>query len=115
MDNLGICRFHRGWAEEMMPEIMEALYEQGSRFVENTAVTASRIHSRNASLVWESRKNAEFVQMFLERRYELESSDDPQLASWIDDFRKDAPEAALSFWYEMHKGASESLSEPLPG
>jgi hypothetical protein len=30
MDNMGICRFHRNWAEEMVPEIIDSLYGDSS-------------------------------------------------------------------------------------
>ena len=30
---------------------------------------------------------------------------------WIDRFEKDKHEAALAFWYEVHKGIHESLRE----
>jgi len=36
---------------------------------------------------------------------------DPELLGWIDRFAKDKHEAALSFWYETHKGVHESLRE----
>jgi glyceraldehyde-3-phosphate dehydrogenase (ferredoxin) len=33
------------------------------------------------------------------------------LDEWIARFEKDRREAALDFWYEMHKGTHESLRE----
>ncbi|MDZ7582930.1 MAG: hypothetical protein U5R30_20690 [Deltaproteobacteria bacterium] len=26
LDNLGLCRFHRGWAEELMPDMVEKIF-----------------------------------------------------------------------------------------
>ncbi len=26
MDNMGMCRFHREWAEEMLPDIVDHLF-----------------------------------------------------------------------------------------
>ena len=60
MDNLGVCRFHRGWSEEMLPEIVEALYGRKEAFLAAIAVCASRINSRNASVYWESERNLDF-------------------------------------------------------
>ena len=54
MDNLGMCRFHRLWAEEMLPEIIGSLYGQKEPFLKGLAITASRINSRNSSIFWES-------------------------------------------------------------
>jgi len=111
MDNLGVCRFHRNWAEEMMPEIMAALYGLKKQYLENNRTTASRINSRNSSVFWESRRNIDLVTSFLERKHVLEGNDDPELIRWIDLFKKNRIEAAISFWYEMHKGIQETLRE----
>ena len=111
MDNLGICRFHRGWAEEMLPDIIASLFGQKDRFLESIAVTASRINSRNASVYWESERNIDFVQHFIQRKYDVEGIRDPEMIQWLDAFKRDRCEAALSFWYEIHKGIHESLRE----
>ena len=34
IDNLGICRFHRAWAEDMIPEIMEKLFGMKDQYLE---------------------------------------------------------------------------------
>jgi glyceraldehyde-3-phosphate dehydrogenase (ferredoxin) len=111
LDNLGICRFHRGWAEEMGAEIVQALYGKGKEFVEKVKMTASRINSRNSSVFWEAARNADLVYEFLKRKREVGHVQRPELDDWIGRFEKDRREAALDFWYEMHKGAHESLLE----
>jgi glyceraldehyde-3-phosphate dehydrogenase (ferredoxin) len=111
LDNLGICRFHRGWAEDMGAEIVEALYGRGKEFVAKVKMTASRINSRNSSVFWEAGRNAEFVFEFLKRRRDVGGVDRPELHEWIARFEQDRREAALDFWYEMHKGTHESLLE----
>jgi len=111
LDNLGICRFHRGWAEEMGTEIVQALYGLGKEFVEKVKMTAGRINSRNSSVFWEAGRNADLVYEFLKRRRDVGNVHGPDLDEWIARFEKDRREAALDFWYEMHKGAHESLLE----
>jgi len=111
LDNIGICRFHRLWAEEMIPEIIGSLYGLKDRLLASTQMTASRINSRNASIFWESERNIDYVHKFLERQRETEGNHDPDLEKWIDYFNRDKQEAALSFWYDMHKGILESLKE----
>jgi len=111
MDNLGICRFHRGWAEDMIPEIIESLYGLKQEFLANNAMTASRISSRNASIFWESERVMDFVHIFLKRKRDVDGVQDRELMEWIDRFEKDKEGAALDFWYEIHKGISESLRE----
>jgi glyceraldehyde-3-phosphate dehydrogenase (ferredoxin) len=111
MDNLGMCRFHRLWAEEMLPEVIGSLYGQKDSFLKGLAITASRINSRNSSVFWESERSADYVATFLKRHHEVDGNTDAELLEWIGRFEKDKSEAALSFWYEVHKGIHESLRE----
>jgi glyceraldehyde-3-phosphate dehydrogenase (ferredoxin) len=111
LDNLGMCRFHRGWAEEMIPEIMESLYGLKEKFLKKISITAGRINSRNSSVFWESERNIEFIYTFLKRKQTVEGNNDSELVKWVRRFEADKQEAALSFWYEIHKGIHESLKE----
>ncbi|MCY2993079.1 MAG: aldehyde ferredoxin oxidoreductase [Planctomycetota bacterium] len=111
MDNLGMCRFHRLWAEEMLPEIVGTLFGVKEQYLARTAVTASRINSRNSSIFWESERNVDFLHTFLQRKREVDGDGRPELLTWLDKFQRDKHEAALEFWYEIHKGTHESLRE----
>jgi glyceraldehyde-3-phosphate dehydrogenase (ferredoxin) len=111
VDNLGICRFHRGWAEEMIPEIVESLYGLKKQFLKAISETASRINGRNSSVFWESNRNIEIIYTFLKRKQTVEGNNDAELLKWIEKFEADKKEAALNFWYEIHKGIHESLKE----
>lgn len=111
LDNLGLCRFHRNWAEDMAPEIVDSLYGLKKEFLDSVAMTASRINSRNAAIFWESERNADFIHTFLKRRREIDHDQSPDLVQWLDRFTRDQGEAALEFWYEIHKGVHESLRE----
>ncbi|MBD3237152.1 MAG: aldehyde ferredoxin oxidoreductase [Candidatus Eisenbacteria bacterium] len=111
LDNLGTCRFHRGWAEEMLPEVVDRLWERKEAFLQSIRMTASRIASRNASIYWEPQRNRDLVRTFLERQREVEEVRDEKLDAWIERFRGDADEASLDFWFETLKGTHESLRE----
>jgi glyceraldehyde-3-phosphate dehydrogenase (ferredoxin) len=111
MDNLGMCRFHRAWAEEMLPDIVGSLFGMKEPYLERIAITASRINSRNSSVFWESERNIDFVHSFLKRKHEVEGDSRPELLAWLDKFEKDKREASLEYWYEIHKGIHESLRE----
>jgi glyceraldehyde-3-phosphate dehydrogenase (ferredoxin) len=111
VDNLGTCRFHRRWAEQMLPEIMGSLYGLKDEYLERCRLTAIRIGSRNAAVYWESARSAEFVHGFLRRRHEVAGDRDPSLVEWLDRFERDRDEAALEFWHEMRKGTDETLRE----
>ncbi|NUQ61437.1 MAG: aldehyde ferredoxin oxidoreductase [Pirellulales bacterium] len=111
LDNLGMCRFHRLWAEEMLPEIMGSLYGMKDEYLSRVAITASRINSRNSSVFWESQRNIDLIHTYLKRQRDVEGVDRTELLHWLDQFKRDEPEAAFSFWYEVHKGIHESLRE----
>lgn len=111
LDNLGICRFHRGWAEELLPEVMGNLYDCRERFLRAIDVLASRLHSRNSPIFWESERNIDFLHTFLKRKKEIDRDGHPELSAWLDKFCRDRVEAAREFWYETLKGIDESLRE----
>lgn len=110
LDNTGICRFHRAWAEDIMPHIIEQLFGQKEKFLRATQLTASRINSRNASLFWESKRNVDYVHTFFKKKA-LNGDKSPTLKAWIERFDQNPTNAALDFWYEIHKGVHESLRE----
>jgi glyceraldehyde-3-phosphate dehydrogenase (ferredoxin) len=111
LDNLGFCRFHRQWAEEMMPEVMGKLFGQEEGFLENISFTASRINSRNASVFWESERNFDLIHSFIRRQKEIYGVQGKEIDYWLDYFGRDKKLAALDYWYEIHKGVHETLRE----
>ena len=111
LDNLGICRFHRGWAEELLPEAIGSLYGCKEQFLRSIDVLASRLHSRNSPIFWESQCNIDYLHTFLKRKKEVDHEQDPRLGEWLEKFERDAVEAAREFWYETLKGIDESLRE----
>jgi glyceraldehyde-3-phosphate dehydrogenase (ferredoxin) len=111
LDNLGFCRFHRNWAEEMMPEVIGELFGLEEKFLASISGTASRINSRNASVFWESERNFDLIKSFLKRQKEVLGASSEDLDYWLDYFEKDPKSAAIDYWYEIHKGVHESLRE----
>ena len=111
LDNLGICRFHRAWAETLIPDIVENIFGCGEAFLRSISLTASRITSRNASVFWESECNMDMVSTFLKNKKEIDGVRHSELDYWVDFFNRDKHAAAYEFWHEMHKGIHESLQE----
>jgi glyceraldehyde-3-phosphate dehydrogenase (ferredoxin) len=111
MDNAGFCRFHRTWAEEMIPDIVGTLYNRKDDFLNIVSVTASRLNSRNSSIYWEPARNIDFVHTFIRRKHEVEGDNSPELMKWLDSFNSDKNAAAMDFWFEIRKGIDESLRE----
>ncbi len=111
LDNLGICRFHRGWAEELLPEVMGTLYGAREPFLRAIEVLASRLHSNNSPIFWESERDIDYLHSFLKRKKEVDGEEHPELAAWLARFEQDRMEAARDFWYDTLKGIDESLRE----
>lgn len=111
LDNAGFCRFHRNWAEEMIPEILGSLFKLKNEFLSNIEITAGRISSRNSSVFWESERNIDIVYSFLKRKREVDHNDGETFMNWLNYFKKNKHAAALDFWFEMLKGSSETLRE----
>ncbi|MFO7713950.1 MAG: aldehyde ferredoxin oxidoreductase, partial [Desulfosarcina sp.] len=111
LDNLGICRFHRAWAETLLPDIVENIFGERDAFLRSISLTASRITSRNASVFWESERNMDMVFEFLKNKKQIDKTKDPELDRWVEFFTRDKHAAAYEFWYDMHKGIHEMLRE----
>ncbi len=111
LDNLGFCRFHRAWAEEMIPTIIESLYGLKDKLLHEVEITVNRINSRNASNLWESQRSIDYVFTFLKRKRDSEGENNAELDAWIKQFETNSHEAAIAFWAEIHKGIMESLLE----
>jgi len=108
LDNMGICRFHRGWAEEMVPDIMGKLYGKKFDYVDNAKHISMWINSRNSSTFWETERNKDLIHTFIKKQFEAQS-DVLELNYWYERFDINKHEAAFEFWYEIHKGIHESL------
>lgn len=111
LDNLGVCRFHRGWAVELLPEVIGSLYNCSEKFLRSIDVLASRLHSRNSPIFWESTRNIDYLHTFLLRKQDIDHDPHPELSHWLARFAEDKTEAARDFWYELLKGIDENLRE----
>jgi len=109
LDNLGMCRFHRAWAEELIPDIIGKLYNKKDEYINSIKVISSWINSRNASSFWESERNIDFIHTFIKNKFD-EESDVLELNYWYERFNVNKKEAAFEYWYEIHKGISEKLN-----
>ncbi len=111
IDNLGFCRFHRAWAEDLLPDIVENIFGCKDALLKAIHLTASRITSRNASIFWESERVIDMVFLFHKNKKEIEGIQDDDLNYWVEFFERDKYAAAYEYWYEMHKGIHEILRE----
>ena len=93
----------------MIPTIIESLYGLKDRLLQEVTTTVHRINSRNAANYWESERCVDYVHTFLTRKRDVEKEDRPELHDWIARFDSHKQDAAIAFWYEIHRGVMESL------
>jgi glyceraldehyde-3-phosphate dehydrogenase (ferredoxin) len=113
LDNLGFCRFHREWAEELLPEIFRDFWGAGVDLRAHHGALARRINARNASSFWESERVVRLVQRYLEKKAE-DGVKRPELDEWLARFARDPWAAGRDYWYEIRKGVDEALEEARP-
>jgi glyceraldehyde-3-phosphate dehydrogenase (ferredoxin) len=90
---------------------MGSLYDCKEQFLRAIDVLASRLHSRNCPVFWESERNIDYLHTFLHRKQAIDGDPSPELAAWLGKIARDKMEAAREFWYETLKGVDESLQE----
>jgi glyceraldehyde-3-phosphate dehydrogenase (ferredoxin) len=95
----------------MIPAIIESLYGLKDRLLQEVHTTVERMACRNASNYWESQRCVDFIHRFLLRKRDVEQEKRPELAEWIQRFESNQHDAAISFWYEVHRGVTEAMRE----
>ncbi len=105
IDDIAICRFHRGWAEDMTPEIIEKLYGLKDEFVATIKSFALKINEQGKPVYWESNKNKEIVSSFVAKKESIKYAKD--LEKWQKYFNEDLEKASKEFWSEIYKGAQD--------
>jgi glyceraldehyde-3-phosphate dehydrogenase (ferredoxin) len=115
LDNLGFCRFHREWAEELLPEIFRDFWKVDVDLAAHHRALARRINARNASAFFESGRIAELLRAFHERKAaETKGDKRAELEEWRGRFATDAWAASRDYFYEIRKGLDEALSDGAP-
>jgi len=110
MDNMGFCRFHREWAETLLPDFFRQFIENSIDVRSHHVALARRINARNQSAFWESGRVVRIVEGFLHRKAEAGETR-PELGEWLGRFAQDPWQAGRDFFYEIRKGVDEALAE----
>jgi glyceraldehyde-3-phosphate dehydrogenase (ferredoxin) len=113
LDNMGFCRFHREWAEELVGEIFNDFWKQSIDMAAHHRELARRINAANLSGYWRSRRVEALLHAYLRRKRE-EGTRKEELDRWLARFDADRGAAARDFWYEIRKGVDEALEERPP-
>jgi glyceraldehyde-3-phosphate dehydrogenase (ferredoxin) len=105
IENMGLCRFHRGWAEKTIPVILERYY--GLKNALERAKQTYKLIAKYQELAgaspsyWDSARIVDFM-----ARAALEYGN----TKWSEAFKKDPSKAAEEWWTRFYKKVVEVLS-----
>ena len=108
LDNIGMCRFHRAWAEEMIPDLVGYVYGMKDAYLEKVGQLAAEINTHNTTQPWEGERILDFVSTFLERKRDVDGDTRPELLKWIEAFETDKAAAGLKFWEALRQGMEDN-------
>ncbi|MFH1132011.1 MAG: aldehyde ferredoxin oxidoreductase N-terminal domain-containing protein [Pseudomonadota bacterium] len=110
LQNFGVCRLHRGWAESAVPEMVNLCFEQVTDWLARHRRLAVQIYRRSQPCFWETERTIDMVEKLLEN-CQQEMIADSKLDFWARRFRRDRASAARSFWSEILGGMSQYLTQ----
>jgi glyceraldehyde-3-phosphate dehydrogenase (ferredoxin) len=108
IDNFGVCRFHRGWAEEFMGEIVNEHFQVKVDWATHTKKRAAALQASHRSHPWESARVRDIIRTYLEKAAR-EGKPYDDLDGWLARWKMDPDGAALSYWNEILRGVRAGL------
>ncbi len=109
LDNAGMCRFHRGWAEKLWADIVQGHFELEVDYVNAHQRMAAALHGAGAPVYWQSARIEELIHLYL-KEVRLTTSDAPALDSWLERFEADRPSAARAYWEALRGGIDSAIA-----
>ncbi|HEY3447152.1 MAG TPA: aldehyde ferredoxin oxidoreductase N-terminal domain-containing protein [Myxococcales bacterium] len=111
LDNYGMCRFHRGWAEPMLPQIVDDFQGEKVDSDAHHRKLAVAINGLNQTRFWETERVCDMVATYLFKA-QKDQPKDATLDGWVEKFRKDKWAAGREYWQAMKDGLAEGLKAP---
>ncbi|MBW2970853.1 aldehyde ferredoxin oxidoreductase [Candidatus Woesearchaeota archaeon] len=108
-DNTGMCRFHRGWAEKVLPELINTLYGQNIDYYKHHKQLAHNIDEvHKKSRFWESERVIDVIMQYLQDLLTADQHNEA-LKKWVEKFRMGKWSAAKEYWEEASRGIEAGL------
>jgi glyceraldehyde-3-phosphate dehydrogenase (ferredoxin) len=108
LDNYGMCRFHRGWAEEMLPKIVNTFHGIEVDADAHHKQIAREMHAENRAQPWETTRVVDLIHTYL-LKVRADGPKEAGLDGWLDRFRSDKRAAARAYWQEIRDGFEDAL------
>ncbi|MBN2052388.1 aldehyde ferredoxin oxidoreductase [Candidatus Woesearchaeota archaeon] len=109
-DNAGCCRFHRGWIEDLMEELIDKHFKLRINFFEHHKKLAQLINLDNKSAFWESERVIDIIIGFLKKTL-AEVPECADAKEWLPRFEKDKWKAAKEYWEEILRGINDAMKD----
>jgi len=104
IENLGVCRFHRGWAEKTMPVILEKYYGIPGALdrAKKTYIQIAKYQKLAGATpkMWDSKRIVEFM---------AKAAEEYGNSKWAELFKKDMYAAAEEWWTRFYRKVEEVL------
>lgn len=108
LQNSGVCRLHRGWAESLLSELVGRPAGGGADWAAHHRQLARQIFRGRRARFWETARVVDIIATFL-RDYQFDAAPDAELDRWVRRFREDRASAARAYWSEINAGLEEVL------
>jgi glyceraldehyde-3-phosphate dehydrogenase (ferredoxin) len=108
LQNFGVCRLHRGWAEDLFPELVNQRHGTSVDWAAHHRDLARRIFQRRKARFWETQRVVDIIASFLQN-YQYDAAPDAELDRWVRRFHEDTASAARAYWSEINAGLEEIL------
>jgi len=114
-EEMGICRFHRGWSERTVETLLRRgrsiefnLYEHCRALLQK--ITGYDRKANQYPVFWETKKTKNVIRTYLTEVRKKMPAANEELDLWIKKFNENREHAAKEYWEETREGYEERIS-----
>ncbi len=112
-ENTGICRFHRGWTENLLPRLLEIRFKRKIDYFQHCKTLMQKIldydkKSMSTPVIWESKRTKDILRKYIEECVNVFGGND-ESEEWNQKMKLFPDKAIEEYWNELLKGINEIL------
>ncbi len=112
-DNNGMCRFHRGWGEQIIQDLVNESFGTSIDFFEHHRKLAEKIvmYDERCGLkpeFWDSERVVDVIHTYIKKLAEGDPKN-MELREWLEKFNTDKWKAAREYWLDVLKGFYDTI------
>ncbi|NOR79014.1 MAG: hypothetical protein GQ523_11525 [Methanophagales archaeon] len=113
-EEMGVCRFHRGWTEKTVETLLRRGRSINLNLYEHCRGLMQKIveYDRKANqypVFWETKKTKDVIRTYLPEVRKKMPAENGELDRWIEKFNDDPEQTAKEYWEETLKGYEEGI------